>query len=137
MAYLDKGISEASVSPEIEAALGFSQSEWLEDPMRWSSKFTPEDEASMERGGGGGGDVPSGKPLRSVYRVMARDGTVISFRVKQMVPPGRWAAIDPSAGVAGLDVTELQPAEGEFQEQRDLLSAILDTVGALVVVVVF
>ena len=32
MAYLDKGIGEAYVSPQIEAALGFSQSEWLEDP---------------------------------------------------------------------------------------------------------
>jgi PAS domain-containing protein len=35
MAYLDKGIGEAYVNPQIEAALGFSQSEWLEDPMRW------------------------------------------------------------------------------------------------------
>src|SRR5580658_3650699 len=29
MAYLDKGIGEAYVSPQIETALGFSQSEWL------------------------------------------------------------------------------------------------------------
>ena len=28
MAYLDRGIGEAYVSPQIEAALGFSQSEW-------------------------------------------------------------------------------------------------------------
>jgi PAS domain-containing protein len=35
MAYLDKGIGEAYVNPQIEAALGFSQSEWLGDPMRW------------------------------------------------------------------------------------------------------
>ncbi|MGH9701777.1 MAG: hypothetical protein ACRD4K_00250, partial [Candidatus Acidiferrales bacterium] len=34
MAYLDKGIGEAYVSPQIETALGFSQSEWLEDPVR-------------------------------------------------------------------------------------------------------
>ena len=35
MAYLDRGIGEAYVSPQIEAALGFSQEEWLEDPVRW------------------------------------------------------------------------------------------------------
>jgi len=29
MAYLDRGIGEAYVSPQIEAALGFSQEEWL------------------------------------------------------------------------------------------------------------
>src|SRR5580692_5563751 len=35
MAYLDQGIGEAYVSPQIEAALGFTQDEWLEDPVRW------------------------------------------------------------------------------------------------------
>src|ERR1700754_4216976 len=32
MAYLDRGVSEAYVSPEIEAALGYSREDWLEDP---------------------------------------------------------------------------------------------------------
>jgi len=43
MAYLDRGIGEAYVSPQIEAALGFSQEEWLEDPVRWYSQIHPED----------------------------------------------------------------------------------------------
>ena len=34
MAYLDRGIGEAYVSPRIEEALGFSRAEWLEDPTR-------------------------------------------------------------------------------------------------------
>ncbi|MCU1254070.1 MAG: diguanylate cyclase/phosphodiesterase with sensor(s), partial [Candidatus Angelobacter sp.] len=33
MAYLDRGIGEAYVSPQIEATLGFSREEWLEDPV--------------------------------------------------------------------------------------------------------
>ena len=45
MAYLDKGIGEAYVSPQIEAALGFSQSEWLEDPVRWYQQIHPDDKA--------------------------------------------------------------------------------------------
>src|SRR6202034_1925481 len=35
MASLDRGISEAYVSPQIEDALGYSREEWLEDPVRW------------------------------------------------------------------------------------------------------
>ncbi len=34
----------------------------------------------------------------------------------------------------GVDVTELKQAEEALQQERNLLSAILDTVGALVVV---
>ncbi len=131
MAYLDKGIGEAYVSPQIEAALGFSQSEWLEDPVRWYQQIHPEDKArwSVEAAE----MFLSGKPLRSVYRVMARDGTVIWFQCEAKMirrEDGRPWFIH---GV-GVDVTELKQAEGELQEQRNLLSAILDTVGALVVV---
>jgi len=42
MAYLDKGIGEAYVSPQIEASLGFSQAEWLEDPVRWYRQRVPQ-----------------------------------------------------------------------------------------------
>ena len=43
MAYLDQGIGEAYVSPQIEATLGFSQKEWLEDPVRWYRQIHPDD----------------------------------------------------------------------------------------------
>src|SRR5262245_49757862 len=43
MAYLDKGIGEAYVSPQIEQALGFTQREWLEDPVRWYQQIHPAD----------------------------------------------------------------------------------------------
>ena len=43
MAYLDQGIGEAYVSPQIEATLGFSQKEWLEDPVRWYNQIHPDD----------------------------------------------------------------------------------------------
>ena len=77
MAYLDRGVGEAYVSPQIEATLGFTQAEWLEDPVKWYEQIHPEDkdrwsiEASEM--------FLSGKPLRSAYRVIARDGRVIWF----------------------------------------------------------
>ena len=43
MAFLDKGIGEAYVSPQIEAILGYTQEEWLNDPVRWYQKIHPDD----------------------------------------------------------------------------------------------
>jgi PAS domain S-box-containing protein len=77
MAYLDKGIGEAYVSPQIEAALGFSQKEWLEDPMRWYQQIHP---ADKQRWSAEAAEMfLSGQPLKSAYRVLARDRRVLWF----------------------------------------------------------
>jgi len=131
MAYLDKGIGEAYVSPQIEAALGFSQREWLEDPVRWYQQIHPDDKARWSAEAAE--MFLSGKPLRSAYRVMARDGRVLWFHCEAKMirkEDGRPWFIH---GV-GVDVTELKQAEAALHQESTLLSAILDTVGALVVV---
>src|ERR1700731_3503272 len=67
MAYLDKGIGEAYVNPQIEAALGFSQVEWLEDPMRWYQQIHPDDK---QRWSAEAAEMfLSGQPLKSAFRV--------------------------------------------------------------------
>src|ERR1700730_7116166 len=77
MAYLDRGIGEAYVSPQIEATLGFSQEEWLEDPVRWYSHIHPDDK---QRWSTEAAEMfLTGNPLRSAYRVGSRDGRVIWF----------------------------------------------------------
>src|SRR5689334_10918156 len=43
MAPLDGGIGEAYVSPEIEKALGYTQEEWLGDPILWYRQIHPDD----------------------------------------------------------------------------------------------
>jgi PAS domain S-box-containing protein len=131
MAYLDRGISEAYVSPQIEAALGYSREEWLEDPIRWYEHIHPDDKQrwSLEAAG----MFLSGKPLRSSYRVIARDGRVIWFHCDaQMMrqPDGQPWFIH---GVA-FDISDLKRTEEALQQERNVVSAILDTVGALVVV---
>src|SRR6202035_4681045 len=77
MAYLDQGIGEAYVSPQIEKTLGFSQREWLEDPVRWYQHIHPDDKDrwSIEAAE----MFLSGQPLRSAYRVLSRDRRVIWF----------------------------------------------------------
>jgi PAS domain S-box-containing protein len=131
MAYLDRGIGEAYVSPQIEATLGFSQEEWLEDPVRWYSRIHPDDK---QRWSSEAADMfLTGKPLRSAYRVVARDGRVIWFHCEaKMVrkPDGEPWFIH---GV-GFDITDLKRTEEALQEERNVVSAILHTVGALVVV---
>ena len=111
MIFLDRGISEAYVSPYIEAALGFSQDEWLDDPIRWYRQIHPDDkerwnvEAAQM--------VLSGEPLRSVYRIIARDGHTVWFHcdVKMVrTEEGRpWFV----HGIA-FDITELKQAEASY-----------------------
>jgi len=43
MAHLDRGIGEAYVSPQIESSLGYSQEEWLADPIRWYQQIHRDD----------------------------------------------------------------------------------------------
>ena len=118
MIFLDRGISEAYVSPYIEAALGFSQDEWLDDPIRWYRQIHPDDkerwnlEAAQM--------VLSGEPLRSVYRIIARDGHTVWFHcdVKMVrTEEGRpWFV----HGIA-FDITDLKHAEAELQAAHDEL----------------
>ena len=131
MAYLDKGIGEAYVSPQIESALGFSQTEWLEDPVRWYRQIHPEDK---QRWSDEAAEMfVSGRPLRSAYRVMARDGRVLWFHCEARMIRRENGEPWFIHGV-GFDITELKQAEEALQEERNVLSAILDTVGALIVV---
>jgi len=131
MAYLDRGSGEAYVSPQIEQSLGYSQGEWLEDPVRWYERIHPDDK---ERWSVEAAEMfISGKPLRSAYRVTARDGRVIWFRCEAKMirrPDGRPWFIQ---GIA-FDITDLKRTEEELHEERNLISAVLDTVGALVIV---
>src|SRR6185369_5644012 len=131
MVYLDRGVGEAYVSPQIETLLGFSQEEWLEDPIRWYERIHPDDKG---RWSSEAADMfLSGKPLRSVYRVIARAGHVVHFHCNArmvMRPDGRPWFIH---GV-GFDITDLKRTEEALQEERKFASAVLDTVGALVLV---
>src|ERR1700685_3900286 len=131
MAHLDRGIGEAYVSPQIEASLGFSQEEWLEDPIRWYQQIHPDDKQrwSLEAAQ----MFLSGTALRSAYRVIARDGRVVWFHCEAKMirrKDGRPRFIH---GIA-FDITELKRTEEALQEERNVVSAILHTVGALVVV---
>jgi PAS domain S-box-containing protein len=108
MVFLDAGLSEAYVSPQIEHMLGFSQEEWLDDPLRWYEQIHPEDK---QRWSTDAADLLlSGEPLRATYRVLARDRRVVWFRCEAKLV--RRSDGEPwfVHGV-GFDITELKETE--------------------------
>ena len=131
IADLDQCIGQAYISPHIEVTLGFSREEWLENPIRWYQQIHPDDK---ERWSAEAAEVfLTGKAIRSNYRIMARDGRVVWFQCEAKVmlhEDGRPWFIH---GIA-FDITELKRTEEALQVERNVASAILDSVGTLVVV---
>jgi PAS domain S-box-containing protein len=108
MAYLDGGLSEAYVSPHIEHTLGFSQEEWLDDPLRWYYQIHPDDRArwSVEAAE----TFLTGNPLKSIYRVLAADGRVVWFRCEAKLVRRKNGQPWFIHGV-GFDITDLKATE--------------------------
>lgn len=118
MGALEDGRTEAYVSPHIEAVLGFTREEWLDDPVRWYFQIHP---ADRERWNAEAADfLLSGRALRSAYRVLARDGHVVWLHCEaKMVrrPDGSPWFIH---GV-GFDISDLKRAEEDLRRAHDEL----------------
>lgn len=131
IADLDKCAGQAYVSPHIEATLGFTREEWLEDPIRWYQQIHPDD---RERWSEEAAEVfLTGRAIRTCYRVLARDGRVVWFQCEAKImrhQDGRPWFMHAIA----FDITELKRAEEALEEERNVASAILDSIGTLVVV---
>jgi PAS domain S-box-containing protein len=121
MAFLDKGIGEAYVSPQIEQMLGFSQEEWLNDPVRWYQQIHPEDKArwSIEAAG----LFMTGQPLKSLYRVLARDGHVVWFHCEAKMVRNDDGQPWFIHGVAFF-IYELKRAEASGREYAERLKSL-------------
>jgi PAS domain S-box-containing protein len=113
MSFLDRGISEAYISPQIETMLGFTQAEWLEDPLRWFEQLHDEDKIrwSVEAAQ----IFLTGEPLKSTYRVKARDGRLVIFHCEAKMVRRKDGRPWFIHGVA-FDVTELKHKENELNE---------------------
>jgi PAS domain S-box-containing protein len=113
MSFLDRGISEAYISPQIETMLGFTQAEWLEDPLRWFEHLHDEDKTrwSVEAAQ----MFLTGEPLKSTYRVRARNGRFVIFHCEAKMVRRKDGRPWFIHGVA-FDITELKQKETELNE---------------------
>jgi PAS domain S-box-containing protein len=134
-ASLDQGLSEAYVSPHVETALGFTQEEWLGDPIRWYRQIHPDDRTRWSTEAAQ--LILTGQPLRSVYRVIARDGHIVWFQCEVKIVNARdgrpWFLHGAAFEITGLKETEaaLQAAHAELEQRvhertADLAQAISD-----------
>ena len=124
MVALDKGIGEAYVSPQIEAMLGFTRAEWLEEPIRWYRQIHPEDKDrwSIEAAQ----FFLTGEPLRSIYRVIARDGRVVWFQCEAKMVRRKDGRPWFIHGV-GFDVTEIKVAQQSLETLLEAAQAAVRT----------
>jgi diguanylate cyclase (GGDEF)-like protein/PAS domain S-box-containing protein len=75
VAALDGDQTEFYVSPQIEALLGYSQKEWLDDPFLWYDRVHPDDRDRWAEEFAR--TCAAGAHFRSEYRLIARDGRVV------------------------------------------------------------
>jgi len=75
MASLDDAVQELYVSPQIETLLGFTQAEWLDNPVLWFEQLHPDDRdkwvTEFAR------TCSTGANFRAEYRLFARDGRIV------------------------------------------------------------
>jgi PAS domain S-box-containing protein len=123
MASLEGGIGDAYVSPQIEATLGFSQDEWLQDPIRWYQHIHPDDK---ERWSVEAAEMfLSGTPLKSVYRVISRDGRVVWLQCEASMLRRRDGRPWAIQGV-GFDITNLKESEQSLYDKNAQLELLRD-----------
>jgi PAS domain S-box-containing protein len=118
MAALDGGSNELYVSPQIEELLGFSQKEWLENPVLWHTQLHPEDRLRWHEEFAR--TCSTGEPFRSIYRFLSRSGHVVWVHGEAKVVRDESGRPLFLQGVA-FDITGMKQAEEELKNLNETL----------------
>ncbi len=119
VAPFDEGIGELYVSPQIVDMLGFTQEEWLNDPVLWHRQLHPEDRERWHRDFAR--TCATAEPFCAVYRFIARDGHTVWVHGEAKVvrdSAGRPLFLQ---GVA-FDITERKEAEKALHQLNQSLN---------------
>ncbi len=118
MAALDETVHELYISPQIEALLGFSQSEWLENPFLWFRRLHPEDQERWAEEFAR--TCATGVQFKSEYRLIARDGRVVWVHGECQLVQDEIGGPLFLQGIA-FDISESKRAEEALQQAHDEL----------------
>jgi diguanylate cyclase (GGDEF)-like protein/PAS domain S-box-containing protein len=119
----DDEMTSSYVSPQIEALLGYTQREYIDDPELWRKMLHPDDrEAALEAYVRGRDE---GEPFVFEYRLVAKDGSVLWFRDSALVLPDAEGRPHLIQGVM-LDITDRRAAEDQiaFLAYHDKLTGL-------------
>jgi PAS domain S-box-containing protein len=75
---LDERGAPLDIGPQVEALLGYSQTEWLAEPELFERLLHPEDRERVLAARASA--AADGKPVETEYRMLARDGRVVWIR---------------------------------------------------------
>ena len=114
MAVLGEGENEIYVNPYIEALLGFTQRQWLENPFLWYSQLHPDDRALWNEEFARG--CRTGGPFRAECRFIARDGRIVWVRGEVKLVKDEQGRPSFLQGVA-FDITESKRVEAVVLRQ--------------------
>lgn len=119
MAALDDGINEIYIGPQIETLLGFTQREWLDDPVLWYWQLHPDDRQRWNEEFARG--CQTGGPFRSECRFIARNGETVWVHGEARVVRDEQGRPRFVQGVA-FDITEAKRAEQKVREAQETMA---------------
>ena len=117
---IEGGLGEAYVSPQIETILGFNQEEWLESPILWFRQLHPDDKDRWSHEAIH--FFLKGEPLRSTYRLLARNGNTVWLRCEAKMVRDQDGQPWFIHGV-GFDITEMKRAEASLEKAHAQLES--------------
>lgn len=113
LASLVGGENEIYVSPQIESLLGFTQQEWVSDPVLWYRQTHPDDRGRVSLKFAA--LCLTGEPFRDVIRVFTRTGDMVWVHAEARLVRDQEGQLLFLQGV-GFDVTEQHLAREEREQ---------------------
>jgi PAS domain S-box-containing protein len=115
MAWFENGRCELYVSSYIETLLGYTATEWSDNPILWYQRLHPDDQQRWNEEFSR--TVSSAEPFRGDYRFLARDGRIVWIHGEVKVLYDESG--QPFMHGMGYDITELKHTEEDLRQSRD------------------